>query len=570
MNSELSKIFSQLIEASDDSRLVIFVGAGVSQNSGLSSWSSLVERMAQILGIKSSNNYTNEQLLKIPEMLYESYPEKYYAVLREELQKKVPSNALDDLIIQLNPDHIITTNYDTLLEDSAKSNTRLFEYVTIFDDSSLLLKGNLGKHFILKMHGDISEENIEQSVVLKESDYLDYDHSHILISTFIKSLLATHVFLFIGYSMSDNNLRLILNWINYLKKQLKINNTSHSIPDNVLLYSKSENKTYPDTQLRQYYRSNNISLVDLDNLPEQVLNYDDEHSLTYKSAKSDYAVLNAIKMRYSYYNDTDFLTALNQPSYTSFNDFGQILTYDTLRSKKPGNNILLYANSTVTMDESLLNKIKKLRNIHGKTSLNLINSILEKSSITEIISTNSKSNKATSFKLPEMTSNKVDLLMRQNHYFSIYKMSTSDTEDASISDKLTIAYTSYLFFPKKSVAILSKLSIDKRKHYLQSLIKYANLTLAGSSFNSSKERIFRDESQLQQLESNTLRIILLGNTNSVKINDQTIEQLVHLHQKNYMENHFYFSFISGYSGKHGQLEALRFLIYDIYNYITET
>ncbi|WP_235806133.1 hypothetical protein, partial [Lentilactobacillus parafarraginis] len=112
------------------------------------------------------------------------------------------------------------------------------------------------------------------------------------------------------------------------------------------------------------------------NLPEQVLNYDDEHSLTYKSAKSDYAVLNAIKMRYSYYNDTDFLTALNQLSYTSFNDFGQILTYDTLRSKKPGNNILLYANSTVTMDESLLNKIKKLRNIHGKTRVCLKTSFL--------------------------------------------------------------------------------------------------------------------------------------------------------------------------------------------------
>lgn len=570
MNLKLSKIFSQLIEASDDSRLVIFVGAGVSRNSGFSSWASLVEKMAKILGIKSSRNYTNDQLLKIPEMLYESSPKKYYAVLREELQKKVPSNALDDMIIQLNPDHIITTNYDTLLEDSAKSNTRLFEYVTIFDDSSLLLKGNLGKHFILKMHGDINEENIERSIVLKESDYLDYDHSHILISTFIKSLLATHVFLFIGYSMSDNNLRLILNWINYLKKQLEINSTTHGIPGNVLLYSKSDNKTYPDKQLQKYYSNNNINLVDLDNLPEQILEYDDENSLTCKSAKADYAVLNAIRMRYSYYNDTDFLTALNQLSYTSFNDFGQILTYDTLKSaqiNQTGNNILMYNNSTVVMDESLFNKIKELRNIRGMTSSNLIDSILTKASITKIISTKSKSHKATSIDLPKMDSNRVDLLMRHNRYFSIYKMSTSNTKGTSISDQLNTAYTSYLFFPEKAVAILSKIAIDKRNDYLHSLIKYANLTLTGNNFNANMERIFSDESQLQRLESNTLRIILLGNTNSVKINNQTIDQLAHQQEEIYIDDHHSFFFTSQYQGKYGELEALQFLAYDIYHYI---
>ena len=66
------------------------------------------------------------------------------------------------------------------------------------------------------MHGDISEAS---SIVLKEQDYLDYSQNAVLIELFIKSLLTDHIVLFLGYSLNDYNIKLILSWLNYMRSQ---------------------------------------------------------------------------------------------------------------------------------------------------------------------------------------------------------------------------------------------------------------------------------------------------------------------------------------------------------------
>ena len=76
------------------------------------------------------------------------------------------------------------------------------------------------------MHGDLSAP---ESIVLKESDYINYEQTHPLIATFIRSLLINHVFLFIGYSLNDYNLNLIIGWINYYRKE-------HAIGANPMSY----------------------------------------------------------------------------------------------------------------------------------------------------------------------------------------------------------------------------------------------------------------------------------------------------------------------------------------------
>ena len=98
-----------------------------------------------------------------------------------------------------------------LLEDSANLNAQL--YTVVSQDSDLLSKSN--ERYIIKMHGDLKVPN---SIVLKESDYLDYEQKHTLISTFIRSLLVNHTFVFLGYSLNDYNLNLIIGWINYFRK----------------------------------------------------------------------------------------------------------------------------------------------------------------------------------------------------------------------------------------------------------------------------------------------------------------------------------------------------------------
>ncbi len=100
------------------------------------------------------------------------------------------------------PNHIVTTNYDNLIEQAIDSN--ILFYDTVCQDKDLPYTPN--GRLLIKMHGDLKLKNI----VLKEDDYLAYSTNFSLIETFIKSLFANHIVLFIGYSLQDYNLKLII------------------------------------------------------------------------------------------------------------------------------------------------------------------------------------------------------------------------------------------------------------------------------------------------------------------------------------------------------------------------
>ena len=122
------------------------------------------------------------------------------------------TNIIDEIIVKLQPEHIITTNYDHLLENV--NDPRVSKYAVITKDDDILSKK--GRNYIIKMHGDI--DDIE-NIVLKEDDYLNYSQNHIIIETFIKSLLIDKTFLFVGYSLNDNNLKLIMSYIDFFVKE---------------------------------------------------------------------------------------------------------------------------------------------------------------------------------------------------------------------------------------------------------------------------------------------------------------------------------------------------------------
>lgn len=223
----------EIQKAQEDDRLVIFVGAGVSKNSGIPSWWELIKKFADELGYsrcdvckkrtadcpskdcKDQFEYTREEFLRIPEYYYQQDSSEnhadYYGVIQSALRSNNDSNPIDDEIFSVFPRHIITTNYDPLLEKSHSANSLLYSVVT--QDSDLLAEAS--DRYIIKMHGDLEKT---ETIVLKESDYIKYEQEHPLISTFIKSLLVNHTFVFLGYSLNDNNLNLIIGWINYFRE----------------------------------------------------------------------------------------------------------------------------------------------------------------------------------------------------------------------------------------------------------------------------------------------------------------------------------------------------------------
>ena len=194
-----------LAEELEKGKLVVFVGAGVSKNSGLPEWEELIKNYADYRGIKE---FTSKQFLTIPEEVFERYGSlKYYEIAEKRFLGKYVPNSIHRILKKMKLTYIITTNYDTLIEDEIKN-------LQIVSKDEDLPYTNSNK-MLIKMHGDFENKNI----VLKQSDYDNYEKNFQLISTLVKGLFTTNTVLFIGYSYSDTNVQQIMNWIKEILKE---------------------------------------------------------------------------------------------------------------------------------------------------------------------------------------------------------------------------------------------------------------------------------------------------------------------------------------------------------------
>lgn len=189
-------------EASQKERLVIFVGAGVSKNSKVPLWGELIERMKQEL--PETFKFEKDDL-KLAQIYKDSRGDKEYLELIMEtlMHNKVIPNPIHREILELNPAHIITTNYDDLLEQQIQKDYKQFSIVRSDKDIPKMNYPNA----LIKMHGDFETGNI----VLAENDYYNYSKNFALTRAFVQSLFASKLILFIGFSFNDLNLKMILN-----------------------------------------------------------------------------------------------------------------------------------------------------------------------------------------------------------------------------------------------------------------------------------------------------------------------------------------------------------------------
>ena len=188
--------------ASRTNKLVVFVGAGVSQNSGIPTWNNLICSMMEELPSELSKE---NDVLKLAQMYKDSRGHKEYMdkIKNVLLYNKAVPNPLHKSIIALNPCHIITTNYDDLIEQELANEFKQYDIIREDKDIPQMEK----QHCLVKMHGDYATDNI----VLTEKDYLDYKNNFPLIRAFVQSLFASKLVLFVGFSFADLNLKMIMN-----------------------------------------------------------------------------------------------------------------------------------------------------------------------------------------------------------------------------------------------------------------------------------------------------------------------------------------------------------------------
>lgn len=204
MDSMKKLAIRNINDAVKNDSLIIFVGAGVSANSGLPKWSELIDEFKSDLKLgENERNY-----LKIAQYYYDKVgKQKYFQKITSIFQPHINArpNKIHDQIFRITPKHIITTNYDSLLE--SKMNSTISKYEVIKKDMDIPY--SKAGHYLIKMHGDLKEKNI----VLKEDDYLDYENNFYMVSTLIKALIMNNTVLFIGYSLNDSTFNSIFRMI---------------------------------------------------------------------------------------------------------------------------------------------------------------------------------------------------------------------------------------------------------------------------------------------------------------------------------------------------------------------
>ncbi len=241
IDEELINQVRILKEASDSGNLVIFVGAGISKASGLPLWKEIIEELKDDLVTSVTDMEIIPQLYSI-EHGVAAYNKKVQKLLNPESRKP---NAIHQEIFRLTPCHLITTNYDDLLEMEASSKGLDYQVISTNED----LVNTQSNKYIIKMHGDFEHQNI----VFAENDYLKYEDNFSLIENFVKSLFSNKIILFLGFSFRDSNLKRI---IHSVKKVLKDNSLNSYI-----FYSSSEKSDRPNSM---YMNSFGIEIIDYD------------------------------------------------------------------------------------------------------------------------------------------------------------------------------------------------------------------------------------------------------------------------------------------------------------------
>jgi hypothetical protein len=205
----MAEALDELARSIAERRAILFAGAGLSMAVGLPSWSELTAHMRAELELDE------EDLRK--ETSYQTLAE-YYRLTRGSIgplrswmdrtwsvaEEKVKESRVHDLVVELDFPLIYTTNYDNNLEVAFRLKDRPYVKVANARDIASTVEGTPQ---IVKFHGDFEDD---ESLVLAETDYFDRLAFESPLDIKFRADALGRTLLFIGYSLSDLNIRLLL------------------------------------------------------------------------------------------------------------------------------------------------------------------------------------------------------------------------------------------------------------------------------------------------------------------------------------------------------------------------
>jgi len=225
---------------------LIFLGAGASVDRASTEDLPTGEELSKILAEKCNLEWHRYVPLSTTAFYYEFFftRRKLNALLKAQIEKPgiEPSRTIRTLveIVEMleqrnQPVFVVTTNYDRHFETAYRERLGRESHVVIYrgaeDPNHLKAKLHEGLNFdpeywyptgpgthLYKMHGCISQVNPgadEHSLVITEEDYINFlanamsDDQNKRLANFVRGRIALSTILFVGYSLSDWNFRVI-------------------------------------------------------------------------------------------------------------------------------------------------------------------------------------------------------------------------------------------------------------------------------------------------------------------------------------------------------------------------
>ncbi|MDO6489400.1 SIR2 family protein [Colwellia sp. 6_MG-2023] len=197
-------------------KFIFFVGAGLSQPL-FPSWKSLLENFLEQAKEGELPHEENEILdliekgesyLDVAEVCVNAMGTVRYRDVMEKIfdkdfsEDEVPESYR--ALMELAPKTIITTNYDRIPEIAGRGKYRINTNKNAPEASRFVSDG---KNSVFKMHGDIIDQS---SIVLTTSDYQKIINGNQSTRLLLSSLLSTKILVFVGFSLSDPHIDVIL------------------------------------------------------------------------------------------------------------------------------------------------------------------------------------------------------------------------------------------------------------------------------------------------------------------------------------------------------------------------
>jgi hypothetical protein len=204
-----------------DGRLIPFLGAGFSKPLKLPDWGELIGWMAERLGYEPdlfSLHGRYEQLAEYFQLArHDHFQHLVYEMTRrfdsEEAIRARKSSRTHLALAGRDWHSIYTTNYDSHVEGAVADAKKKVAVLASFEDFQT--RREHGTCEVIKFHGTLTKPD---TIVLTESSYFQRIALESPVDQRLRADLLSHVFLFIGYSFNDLNIRYI--W--YRMHQLRL------------------------------------------------------------------------------------------------------------------------------------------------------------------------------------------------------------------------------------------------------------------------------------------------------------------------------------------------------------